>query len=182
LVGEVRDLSTMRTAIRAAETGHLVFTTVHAGDCVGSIERLISLFPADEQAGARVQLALVLRAVVAQHLLPVSDAVVRRLERAHPEARRPIDRRVPVSEILRGSNAVSHLVASGKSAQVYSAMESGTRHGMQTLEQDLARPLAEGTIVEETALALSRQPRILRDRAVQLGWRPTSEATERGRP
>ena len=69
LVGEIRDLNTIRTAIVAAETGHLVFTTVHAGDCVGAIERLVAVFPADEQDGIRRQLALVLRAIVAQHLL-----------------------------------------------------------------------------------------------------------------
>jgi len=69
LVGEIRDLGTIRTAITAAETGHLVFTTVHAGDCVGAIERLVSVFPADEQNGIRRQLALVLKAVIAQHLL-----------------------------------------------------------------------------------------------------------------
>ncbi len=61
LVGEIRDLATIRTAITAAETGHLVFTTVHAGDCVGAVERLVSVFPADEQHGIRRQLALVLR-------------------------------------------------------------------------------------------------------------------------
>src|SRR5262249_24855856 len=69
LVGEIRDLNTIRTAITAAETGHLVFTTVHAGDCVGTIERLVSVFPADEQVGIRRQLALVLRAVIAQQLM-----------------------------------------------------------------------------------------------------------------
>ena len=69
LVGEIRDLNTIRTAIVAAETGHLVFTTVHAGDCVGAIERLVAVFPADEQDGIRRQLALVLRAIVTQHLV-----------------------------------------------------------------------------------------------------------------
>ena len=69
LVGEIRDLNTIRTAIVAAETGHLVFTTVHAGDCVGAIERLVSVFPADEQDGIRRQLALVMRAIVTQHLV-----------------------------------------------------------------------------------------------------------------
>ena len=70
LVGEVRDLETIRTAIAAAETGHLVFTTVHAGDCVGAVERLVSVFQQGEQDAVRRQLALTLRAAVAQHLLP----------------------------------------------------------------------------------------------------------------
>ena len=82
LVGEIRDLATIRTAITAAETGHLVLTTVHAGDCVGAIERLVSVFPADEQAGIRRQLSLVLRAVISQHLL-VADGCA---GRASPNA------------------------------------------------------------------------------------------------
>src|SRR5690606_16403776 len=69
LVGEIRDLPTIDTAITAAETGHLVFTTVHAGDSVAAIERMVAVFPADQQVGVRRQLALVLRAVIAQHLL-----------------------------------------------------------------------------------------------------------------
>ncbi|HWA98383.1 MAG TPA: ATPase, T2SS/T4P/T4SS family, partial [Pirellulales bacterium] len=77
LVGEIRDLATIRTAITAAETGHLVFTTVHAGDCVGTIERLVSVFPADEQAGIRRQLSLVLRAIIAQHLLVCDGSAYR---------------------------------------------------------------------------------------------------------
>src|SRR5262249_19834174 len=72
LVGEIRDLATIRTAITAAETGHLVLTTVHAGDTVGAVERLASVFPADEQAGIRRQLGLVLRAGGAQHLVVAS--------------------------------------------------------------------------------------------------------------
>ena len=78
LVGEIRDLATIRTAITAAETGHLVFTTVHAGDCVGTIERLVSVFPADEQSGVRRQIALVLKAIVAQHLI-VADGPANRV-------------------------------------------------------------------------------------------------------
>jgi len=69
LVGEIREVNTIRTAVTASETGHLVFTTVHAGDCVGVVERLVSVFPAEEQSGVRRQLSLVLRAIVVQHLL-----------------------------------------------------------------------------------------------------------------
>ena len=77
LVGEMRDMETARTALRAAETGHLVFTTLHAGDCLGAIERLISVFPADEQSSVRHQLSMVLRGIVAQHLLPSVDGTRR---------------------------------------------------------------------------------------------------------
>ncbi|MEL6897546.1 MAG: ATPase, T2SS/T4P/T4SS family, partial [Planctomycetota bacterium] len=80
LVGEIREIETIRTAITAAETGHLVFATVHAPDCIGVIERITSVFPADEQSGVRRQLALVLRAVIAQHLMmadgPISETMV----------------------------------------------------------------------------------------------------------
>lgn len=157
LVGEVRDLDTIRTAIRAAETGHLVFTTVHAGDCVGTLERLVSVFPADEQTGIRQQLSLVLRAIVAQHLLPAEGAAG--------------GGRVPACEILMCTTAVAHLVASGRSAQIYTAMEGGGPHGMQTLEQDLARLLVEGRVTEATALSASRNPALVRDRASMMSRR-----------
>jgi len=163
LVGEVRDLETIRTAIRAAETGHLVLTTVHAGDCVGALERLVSVFPADEQAGIRLQLSLVLRAIVAQHLLPVDG--VGRAARGPGRASRG---RVVASEVLLANPAIAHLVASGKSAQVYPAIEGGGRLGMRTLEQDLARLWVEGSISEASALAASRSPAIVRDRAALL--------------
>ena len=115
LVGEIRDLATIRTAITAAETGHLVFTTVHAGDCVGTIERLVSVFPADEQPGVRRQMALVLKAIVAQHLI-VADG---RRQPGHRErACRPCPRRrsrVVTSEVLIANPAVANLIATGKS-------------------------------------------------------------------
>jgi twitching motility protein PilT len=115
LVGEIRDLATIRTAITAAETGHLVFTTVHAGDCVGTIERLVSVFPADEQNGIRRQLSLVLRCIIAQHLL-VADGEQGVLPKGPDGVARR--RRIVVSEVLTATDAVSHLIASGKSAQI----------------------------------------------------------------
>jgi twitching motility protein PilT len=127
LVGEIRDLNTIRTAIVAAETGHLVFTTVHAGDCVGAIERLVAVFPADEQDGIRRQLALVLRAIIAQHLI-VADGPNRqaRGNGAPSDDLVPKRRsRVVTSEVLLTTPAVANLIASGKSTQIYSVMESG---------------------------------------------------------
>ncbi len=157
LVGEIREISTIRTAITAAETGHLVFTTVHAGDCVGVIERLVSVFPAGEQDGVRRQLALVLRAVIAQQLL-LADG-----PQAQPGAhgRR---RRVALSEVLLVNPAVANLISTARSAQVYSAMEVGGMHGMQTFEQDLARLLVDGLISEPTAFNFTRNPAVLRER------------------
>jgi twitching motility protein PilT len=165
LVGEIRDLNTIRTAITAAETGHLVFTTVHAGDTVGAIERLVSVFPAEEQFGVRRQLSLVLKAILAQHLL-IADGQppARSNGQAEPVRRR----RVVSSEVLMVTPAVAHLIATGKSAQIYSSMETGAGQGMQTLDQDLARLWTGGWISETTALAYSRNPAILRDRAALL--------------
>ncbi|HEX4132437.1 MAG TPA: ATPase, T2SS/T4P/T4SS family [Pirellulales bacterium] len=176
LVGEIRDLATIRTAITAAETGHLVFTTVHAGDCVGTIERLVSVFPADEQAGIRRQLSMVLRAIIAQHLLicdgplPRSDASRSDAQRAdrtgEPNGNGKLERRsrVVTSEVLISNPAVANLIATGKSSQIYSAMEAGGHLGMQTLEEDLARLWASNYISESTALAMARNPGVLRDR------------------
>lgn len=161
LVGEIRDLNTIRTAITAAETGHLVFTTVHAGDCVGAIERMVSVFPSDEQEGVRRQLALVTRAVVTQHLL-ICDG---------EGPRRPNDRdrrRVPATEVLFVNPAVANLIALAKSSQIYSTMESGTAAGMQTLEHDLARLVTSNLISERAALAVTRNPGVLRDRIALL--------------
>jgi twitching motility protein PilT len=149
LVGEMRDVDTMRAALRAAETGHLVLTTVHAGDTVGAIERLVSVFPAEEQLGLRRQLSLVLRAVIAQRLLPTDG---RRQRQPGPDRRA----RVVASEVLLRTPAVANLVASGRSAQLASAIEGSGQQGMHTFEQDLARLVSEGWLSEATALAQAR--------------------------
>ena len=165
LVGEIRDLNTIRTAIAAAETGHLVFTTVHAGDCVGTIERLVSVFPADEQAGIRRQLSLVLRSIIAQHLIMCDGAGNQRnIDAANGEAAHPVRRRVVTSEVLMVNAAVANLIATGKSSQIYSALETGSQLGMHTLEEDLARLWHQGYIAEQTALNMARNPNIVRDR------------------
>ncbi len=165
LVGEIRELNTIRTAITAAETGHLVLTTVHAGDCVGVIERLVSVFPAGEQDGVRKQLALVLRAIVTQQLLLADGTTTQ----AGPHGRR---RRVALSEVLVMNPAVANLISSGKSAQIYSAMEVGGAQGMQTFEQDLARLLVGGLISETTAFTYARNPGVFRDRVARLRAAP----------
>jgi twitching motility protein PilT len=167
LVGEIRDLNTIRTAITAAETGHLVFTTVHAGDCVGAIERMVAVFPAGEQDGIRRQLALVLRAVVAQHLL-VADGPAARQQANGITTR---GRRVLAAEVLTVTGAVANLVASGKSNLIYSAMESGGQQGMQTMEQSLAELFVRGEISEQSVNALSRHPGQVFERAARLRQR-----------
>ncbi len=165
LVGEIRELNTIRTAITAAETGHLVFTTVHAGDCVGVVERLVSVFPAGEQDGVRKQLALVLRAIVTQQLLLADGTTTI----AGPNGRR---KRVALSEVLVMNPAVANLISTGKSAQIYSSMEVGGSQGMQTFEQDLARLLVANVISEATAMTFARNPAVFRDRVARLRANP----------
>ena len=155
LVGECRDLKTIRMAITAAETGHLVFTTVHAADCVGTIERLVGVFPADEQDGIRRQLALVLRAVVNQQLLPGTLKDGRK-------------RRVAAAEVLVNTTAVSNLIVLGKSTLIYSCLETGRNVGMQTMDQDIARLWSLGLIDEQTAVATCRNVSAMRERATFL--------------
>ncbi|WP_293264779.1 PilT/PilU family type 4a pilus ATPase [Neptunomonas sp.] len=140
MVGEMRDLETMRTALTAAETGHLVFSTLHTNDAVGVVERLIGSFPGNEQAVARQRIAHALKAVVAQNLLPTVTG----------------NGRAVVAEILMVTNAVANLIESAKSKQIYSVMESSTRQGMQTLDQALARLVKQKVISLESAKALSR--------------------------
>jgi twitching motility protein PilT len=147
LVGETRDLATVRAALRAAETGHLVFTTLHAGDCAGALERLISVFPPEEQNSARHQLALVLRGVFAQHLVTSPDGLRR-----------------PVCELLVNTPACANVIATGRSAQIYSIIETGAPQGMRTLDQSLAELLSAGLVDERTAYALSKNPDTLKGR------------------
>lgn len=170
LVGEIRELSTIRTAITAAETGHLVFTTVHAGDCVGVIERITSVFPADEQAGVRRQLALVLKAVIAQHLL-VADGPAVTADKT--TGSRHVARRVIASEVMRVTSAVGNMIALGKSAQIMSSIEAGTAQGMKTLDQDLARLIHKGMITDRTAAAYAQNPAIVQDRLARLRRGPS---------
>ncbi len=150
LVGEVRDLATVRTAITAAETGHLVFATMHAGDCAGAVERLVSVFPSDEQEGVRHQLALALRGIVSQHLLPSRACG-----------------RVAAVEVMMNTTAASNLIASGRSAQLYSVIETGSVHGMVSLESSLADLARRGQIDPGTALSLSRNSELLRGRIMR---------------
>ena len=148
LVGESRDLATVRTALRAAETGHLVFTTLHAGDAPGAVERLVAMFPPEEQSSARHELALVLRGVFAQHLLP------------DPQG----DTRHPAYELLVNTTAAANLIATGRTAQLYSVIETGANVGMCTLDQSLASLVQNGLVDERAALALSRNPTMLQRR------------------
>ncbi|HAI13029.1 MAG TPA: twitching motility protein [Phycisphaerales bacterium] len=135
MVGEMRDLETMQTSIIAAETGHLVFSTLHTGQAVGAVERFIGHFSGHEQATARHRISMVLRAVFAQRL--VAGANGRGL--------------VAVVEMLRGTHGVAHLIRNSKTEQLHSMMESGAAEGMWTLDQELARLVKSNKITRQVA-------------------------------
>jgi twitching motility protein PilT len=147
LIGEMRDLETMRAALTAAETGHLVFSTLHTGDAVGAIERMVGNFPSDEQPAVRQRLAMVLRAVVAQRLLPTRDG----------------RGRLPAVEVLMVNSAVANLIDKGRSRQIYGTMQTGAQDGMQTLEQSLAALVLDGRIQPATAERATSNRGILSD-------------------
>ncbi len=120
LLGELRDLETIRTALTAAETGHLVLATLHSGDTAGAIHRLIDVFPADQQSQIRSQLALSLQGIMCQDLERVGD------------------RLVPVTEALVATGAVRNLIRDDKVHQLKSVIETGADEGMHTMEQSRA--------------------------------------------
>ncbi|MGQ0710521.1 MAG: type IV pilus twitching motility protein PilT [Rhodoferax sp.] len=142
LVGELRDTETMRAALTAAETGHLVLSTLHTADTSGAIERFVGGFPGNEQSIVRNRLALVLKAVVSQQLLPLHN--------------RP--GRVAAVEVLQVTPAVANLIASGRTVQIYSAIESGRDAGMQTFDQSLTLLCRDGLIAPEDGRRLARDP------------------------
>jgi len=148
LVGEMRDVETMRAAITAAETGHLVFSTLHTGDAVGAVDRMISVFPAEEQSCIRDQISRVLRAVVSQRLVKRCDG----------------PGRVPALEILRVNNAVANQIRLGEQHQIYSVMQTATQDGMLVLEQSLADLIVQGLIDHEEAFRFARDVNVFESR------------------
>jgi len=142
LLGEMRDLETITTALTAAETGHLVFATLHTQDAPSTVDRLIDVFPGAQQEQVRVQIAATLQGVVTQTLLPRADG----------------SGRIPAVEILFPDDAVRNLIRQGKVEQIYSIMQTGTKRGMQTLEQALADFVVRGLVSEEIALNRSSRP------------------------
>lgn len=142
MVGEMRDLETMQASITAAETGHLVFSTLHTGEAVGAVERFIGYFSGAEQAVARHRIAMVLKAVIAQRLVRESSGLGR----------------VPALEMLKVTTGAANLIQNSKSQQLYSMMESGAKDGMWTMDQDLARLVRARKVNMEDALRLCKNP------------------------
>jgi twitching motility protein PilT len=138
LVGEMRDLETIGTAITAAETGHLVFATLHTQDAPQTIDRIIDVFPSEQQGQVRAQLSVALQGIMTQTLLPTADG----------------SGRCVAAEVLVPTPAVRNLIREGKTHQVYSVIQTGGSHGMQTMDACLATLVRSGKITR--ALAESR--------------------------
>jgi twitching motility protein PilT len=146
LVGEMRDLETIGTALTAAETGHLVFATLHTQDAPQTIDRVIDVFPPEQQGQIRVQLSVSLQGVIAQQLLPTADGAGR----------------CAACEVLVPTPAVRNLIREGKVHQIPSVIQTGSVHGMQSMDAALATLVRAGKITQELAMTRSSAPDELR--------------------
>jgi twitching motility protein PilT len=137
LVGEMRDSETMSAALTAAETGHLVLSSLHTNDTSQTISRILDIFPAGHQSQIRQQLSLALLAIVTQQLVPAADSALR----------------YPAVEILMATNAIRNLIRTGQDHQIRSHISTGRAEGMMTMEQSLAELVGSGRIARDTALS-----------------------------
>jgi len=135
VVGEMRDLSTISTAITAAETGHLVFGTLHTYNAPQTIDRIVDVFPSEQQPQIRIQVAQIIEAVISQTLIHKIGGG-----------------RVAAMEIMIGTQATRYLIREGKAHQLHSAMQTAAREGMQILDQALANLVGTGKITKEDAM------------------------------
>ncbi|HSL63571.1 MAG TPA: type IV pilus twitching motility protein PilT [Gaiellaceae bacterium] len=154
LVGEMRDLETIAIALTAAETGHLVLGTLHTQSAASTIDRIIDVFPAEQQEQVRIQIAGSLQGVITQALLPTSDGAGR----------------IAALEVLLPDDAVRNLVRQGKVEQIYSVMQTNTTRGMQTMEQALADLVSRRVVTYETALGATSRPDQLRGLLERAGF------------
>jgi twitching motility protein PilT len=146
LIGEMRDLETIKAALTAAETGHLVFATLHTNDAIQTVDRIIDVFPGHEQQQIRFQLSLTLHSIISQRLLPNLDNTGR----------------VLACEMLVNNTAVANLIREGKTHQVYSVVETSTREGMMTMDRSAKNLYNGGLISEEEALSIMKNPKDLK--------------------
>lgn len=142
VVGEMRDYETIAAAITAAETGHLIFGTIHASDAVVAIDRIIDVFPAAQQQQVRYQLSIILQATLTQHLVPTPD----------------LNGRVPAIELMLKNDAVAASIRSGKTHSILSSIQTGRDKGMISLELSLARFVRDGRISRKAAMRAARSP------------------------
>jgi len=162
LVGEMRDLETISLAVTAAETGHLVFATLHTQDAPQTVDRVIDVFPPHQQQQMRVQLASTLKAVMCQQLLPRADG----------------KGRVAARELMIVTHAISNLIREGKSHQIYSAIETGAKQGMTTLETSLAELVRDRLITIDDAFSKTNNPDTLRLKLASMGIKIDSLTAE----
>jgi twitching motility protein PilT len=146
LVGEMRDLETISTALTAAETGHLVFATLHTQDTAQTIDRIIDVFPPHQQQQVRVQLSVALQGIMTQQLLPTADG----------------SGRVACCEVLTLTPAVRNLIREGKTHQIHSVLQTSAARGMQSMDAALATLVRNGKITRELAESRSSTPEELR--------------------
>jgi twitching motility protein PilT len=152
LVGEMRDMETIGTALTAAETGHLVFATLHTQDAPQTIDRIIDVFPSTQQGQVRMQLSVSLQGIVTQTLIPTADG----------------QGRCVAAEVLVPTPGVRNLIREHKTHQIYSLIQTGAAHGMQTMDTSLASLVREGKITLAVAETRSSNPQELR-RLLQMG-------------
>jgi len=147
MLGEMRDYDTMATALTAAETGHLLFSSLHTQGAAKSIDRIVDVFPANAQQQVRVQLATVLRAVISQQLVPTTTGEL-----------------TPVFEVMLVTPAIANLVREGKTFQIDNTIAAGSAQGMVTMDQSLAALVRAGKITRQTALGAAYNPDMLERR------------------
>ncbi len=147
LVGEMRDQETISIAVTAAETGHLVLSTLHTNDCKQTIDRIIDSFPPVQHHQVRMQVAMALKSVISQRLIPKQDGTGR----------------VATMEIMINTPTIKKLIEEGKTGAIAKAIEEGANfYKMQSFNQSLFKLVLEGAISEENALAISQNPNDLK--------------------
>jgi twitching motility protein PilT len=142
----MRDLETISTALTAAETGHLVFATLHTQDTAQTIDRIIDVFGAEQQGQVRAQLSVALQGIMTQTLLPTADGAGRCV----------------AAEVLVPTPAVRNLIREAKSHQIYSVLQTGGQYGMQTMDASLAGLVRQGRISQQLAESRAHSPEELR--------------------
>ena len=160
LLGEMRDLDSISITLTLAETGHLVFATLHTNDASQALDRIVDVFPAERRDQIQIQLAGTLQGVISQRLLPAEGGG-----------------RVAAYEVLMANDAVRNLVREGKSRQLRNAMISGQQEGMQTIEMDLARLVSSGILSFDVAAEVSQYPKEILAQAATMRSQLQAQAT-----
>jgi twitching motility protein PilT len=161
LLGEMRDLESIQIALSLAETGHLVFATLHTNDASQALDRMVDVFPAEKRDQIQTMLAGSLQGVISQRLLPAISGG-----------------RVAAYEVLMGNEAVRNLVREGKSRQLRNVVATGGPDGMQTIEMDLARLVSSGLVTMEMAQSISAYPSEIQAQVSTLRAQAQAAATQ----